>query len=152
MARIDRSMMGAALIAVLTVAGAVLAERPTGEITLVSARDVRAAFERGAPLVETPSYKIHASRRDAPGMAEIHVRDTDTIHVIEGRAVFVVGGSVVGAKPTSPDEIRGSAIDGGRTLNLGPGDVVAVPAGTPHWFREVDPPFLYYVVKVTEGR
>ncbi|MFY9607720.1 MAG: cupin domain-containing protein [Blastocatellia bacterium] len=27
------------------------------------------------------------------------------------------------------------------------GDVIIVPAGTPHWFKEVSAPFLYYVVK-----
>jgi glc operon protein GlcG len=32
---------------------------------------------------------------------------------------------------------------------LAKGDVVVVPNGTPHWFRDVSGPVLYYVVKVT---
>jgi glc operon protein GlcG len=47
------------------------------------------------------------------------------------------------------DEIRGTAIDGGTTRHLAKGDVVVVPNGLPHWFKLVDGPLLYYVVKVT---
>ena len=46
------------------------------------------------------------------------------------------------------DEIRGSAIREGATRQLAKGDVVVVPNGTPHWFKTVDEPVLYYVVKV----
>jgi len=31
--------------------------------------------------------------------------------------------------------------------HLSKGDVIIVPAGTPHWFKEVSVPFNYYVVK-----
>ena len=46
------------------------------------------------------------------------------------------------------DEYRGTMIDGGETRQLKKGDVVIVPKGTPHWFKQVDGTFLYYVVKV----
>ena len=35
-----------------------------------------------------------------------------------------------------------------RVREIKPGDVVVVPAGTPHWFQAVRGPVLYYVVKV----
>ena len=44
-------------------------------------------------------------------------------------------------------EIRGRKITGGETREIAKGDVIIVPAGTPHWFKEVSAPFLYYVVK-----
>ncbi len=53
-----------------------------------------------------------------------------------------------GGTTTAPDEIRGSNIDGGETRTLTRGDVIVVPKGTPHWFKEVAGPVLYYVVKV----
>jgi hypothetical protein len=59
-----------------------------------------------------------------------------------------LGGTVVAPKATGPGEIRGSAIEGGETRALAPGDVVVVPHGVPHWFREVQGPLTYYVVKV----
>jgi mannose-6-phosphate isomerase-like protein (cupin superfamily) len=60
----------------------------------------------------------------------------------------VTGGKAVDLQMTGADEFRGSAIEGGETGQLNKGDVVIVPAGVPHWFKEVSTPFLYYVVKV----
>jgi mannose-6-phosphate isomerase-like protein (cupin superfamily) len=100
------------------------------------------------PLLENGEYKIHASRRDAPGVAEIHTRDTDIIHVLEGAAIFVTGGTVAEPKTIAPDEIRGKEIKGGESRHIGWGDVIVVPNGVPHWFQQVDAPLLYYVVKV----
>ena len=114
------------------------------------AKDVDSAFGKGAVLFEGEgnNYMIHASRREAPGQAEVHLDDADLIHVLDGAATFVTGGDVVDGKSTAADEIRGSSIAGGETRLLAKGDVVIVPAGTPHWFKEVKGPFLYYVVKV----
>ncbi len=118
-------------------------------VTYMPAAEVAAAFATGAPLVETEAYKVHASRREAPGQGEVHDRDTDIIYVLEGTATFVTGGSLVGGTPIAPGEIRGASIEGGFTRVLQPGDLIIVPAGTPHWFKDVQGPFLYYVVKVT---
>jgi glc operon protein GlcG len=108
---------------------------------------VRAAFAKGEPILETARYKVHASRRTEPGMAEVHAFETDVIYVLEGRATLVTGGLVVEPRVTAPGEIRGAFIDGGDARELGPGDVVVVPPGTPHWFKAASNPFLYYVVK-----
>ncbi|HEV3468285.1 MAG TPA: heme-binding protein [Pyrinomonadaceae bacterium] len=112
---------------------------------------VGAAFERGSVLVgegEGRNYMVHASRRERPGMAEVHELDTDIIYVLDGAATFVTGGAVVGGGETAPHEVRGASIEGGETRQLRRGDVITVPRGTPHWFKEVRAPFLYYVVKV----
>ena len=127
------------------------AARAGGEpaVTYIESAQVSAAFARGAPLLEVPEYKVHASRREKPGMAEVHVRDTDIIYVLEGTSTLVTGGTVVGGKTTAPDEIRGDSIQGGESRKLAKGDVLVVPNGVPHWFQSVSAPFLYYVVKVT---
>jgi len=120
-------------------------------VTYIPASKVAAAFERGVPLVETAGYKVHASRREAPGMAEVHVRDTDVIYVLEGTATLITGGEVVDGKTIAPDEIRGASIRGGTEQHLFKGDVFIVPNGVPHLFKELQAPFLYYVVKPTAG-
>jgi mannose-6-phosphate isomerase-like protein (cupin superfamily) len=117
--------------------------------TFIPAEKVSAAFARGVPLLETDGYKVHASRREAPGMAEVHERDTDIIYVLEGTATLVTGGTVVDEKVTAPQEIRGASIRSGREQRLAKGDVFIVPQGVPHQFTEVQAPFLYYVVKAT---
>ena len=113
--------------------------------------EVEAAFAKGVPMIEVRDYKIHASRREGPGMAEVHTRDTDIAYVLQGSATLVTGGTAVGLKEIGAEELRGSAIQGGETRELEPGDVVVIPNGTPHWFKEVTAPFLYYVVKVRQA-
>ena len=117
-------------------------------VTSFQRAEVATAFAQGLPLIETGRYKVHASRRDKPGMAEIHTLDTDIIYVQEGSATFVTGGTVVDAKTIEPNEIRGPATQGGETRQIAKGDVFTVPNGTPHWFRDVNGPLTYYVVKV----
>jgi len=117
--------------------------------TYLPAADVTAAFARGRPLLEVDGYKIHASRREEPGGAEVHVRDTDVIYVLEGGATIVTGGTVVASRTVAQDELRGTSIDGGDARDLAKGDVFVVPNGVPHWFKTVQAPLLYYVVKVT---
>ena len=139
----------AAAAGFVTAAGIAMAaggEKEPGRF--IPAAEVQAAFARGGVLVNEADYMVHASRRDAPGMAEVHAKDTDIIHVLEGTATLVTGGKVVGGRPTAADEIRGASIEGGVERPLAAGDVLVVPKGVPHWFREVPGPFLYYVVKV----
>jgi len=87
------------------------------------------------------------SRREESGQSEVHAADTDTFYVIEGSATFVTGGTVDGGKTTGPGEIRGTGISGGDSRTLSKGDIIVIPKGTPHWFKEVPKLVIYYVVK-----
>src|SRR5688500_140019 len=89
---------------------------------------VSASFSKGAVLLDgtNRNYMVHTSRRDQPGLAEIHTLDTDIIYVMEGTATFVTGGTAVEAKEIAPNEIRGARIDGGETRQLSKGDVIIV--------------------------
>jgi mannose-6-phosphate isomerase-like protein (cupin superfamily) len=110
---------------------------------------VAAAFEKGGMLVTTNNYKVMAGRRDASGPVEIHTRDTDVFYILEGSATFVTGGKATETKTVSDGEIRGKEIVGGDARHLVKGDVIVIPNGVPHWFKEVDGKFLYFVVKVS---
>jgi glc operon protein GlcG len=143
----------AALIAL--VAAALAASAPSGSagaaapsVTYFDAARVKSAFAKGEPLIEESNYKVHASRRDSAGQAEIHEADTDIVYMLEGSATFITGGKIVDGKITAPEEVRGASIQGGETRTLVKGDVIIVPRGTPHWFKEVKGPVTYYVVKV----
>jgi glc operon protein GlcG len=122
-----------------------------GAVAFWSSRQVQEAFARGAVLVGPEggeNYMVHASRRVAPGEAEVHTEDTDIIHVLAGSATLVTGGSVEGGRVTAPGELRGDSIAQGETRQIAKGDVIIVPRGTPHWFKAVRGPLHYYVVKV----
>jgi mannose-6-phosphate isomerase-like protein (cupin superfamily) len=127
-----------------------LAASTAAEVGYYAAPEVSAAFAKGAVLYDKPgvNYMVHASRRDAPGQAEVHVQDADVIYVLDGSATFVTGGTAIEPREVAPGEIRGREIQGGESRELAKGDVIIVPAGTPHWFKAVKPPLLYYVVKV----
>jgi len=142
------SLLGLLLVLLPRLAGA---QANDSKVTAISRDEVSTAFAQGKPLIEATDYKIHASRRDGPGIAEIHTRDTDIAYVLEGSATLVTGGVAVGVKSTGPEELRGDAIDGGETTELAAGDVVVIPNGVPHWFKEVKAPFIYYVVKVRQA-
>src|SRR5216684_1929700 len=121
-------------------------------VSYFSKEEVEAAFDKGAVLFDgekgARNYMVHASRREAPGTVEVHTRDADIIYVLKGSATIVTGGTMVDGKPIAADEIRGREITGGETRQLVPGDVMIIPNGVPHWFKGIDGPFLYYVVKV----
>jgi glc operon protein GlcG len=139
----------------IAIAGAqALATPAIGAVEKRSAAEVKAAFaqgDTGATLVEGDAFRVAASRRDGAGQAELHATDTDIFYVLEGRATVIVGGELVDGKQTAPNEIRGSSIRGGAPRDIGPGDVLTIPRGTPHWFRKVEAPFRYFVVKNAAG-
>jgi quercetin dioxygenase-like cupin family protein len=129
------------------------AENPSpAAVTYFSHEKVDAAFAKGGVLLGGESghgsYRVLTARRDRPGEVEIHNLDTDIIYVVTGSATLVTGGTTVEAKPTETNEVRGKEIQGGTPHQLTRGDVIIVPHGVPHWFKEVSPPFLYFVVKV----
>ncbi|HEX3236271.1 MAG TPA: cupin domain-containing protein [Gemmatimonadales bacterium] len=148
--------MRSALLAAMTVLaalplGVARAQSDDASVRYIGHDDVTAAFARGKPMIEVGDYKIHASRREGAGLVEVHTRDTDIAYVLQGSATLVTGGTAIGLKEIGTEEFRGSAIDGGDTRQLNPGDVVVIPNGTPHWFKQVKAPFLYYVVKVRQA-
>jgi mannose-6-phosphate isomerase-like protein (cupin superfamily) len=83
-------------------------------------------------LSDYGNHSVMAIHREATGQAEYHEKQADVIMVRKGEGTLVVGGKVVDGKTTAPNEIRGSKIDGGETHPLKAGDVVHVPARTPH--------------------
>src|SRR5215469_1917313 len=132
-------------------AGSSAANDPAAPVSYFERSKVDEAFSKGAILLDGSggrNYMVHASRREKPGQAEIHTKDTDVIYVLDGTATFVSGGEAVDSKEIAANELRGSSIRNGQTRQIAKGDVIVVPTGVPHQFLEVTNPFLYYVVKV----
>jgi mannose-6-phosphate isomerase-like protein (cupin superfamily) len=137
-----------AIILVGMFASVALSEpKAVAPVTYIDSVKVSAAFAKGGPLIETPGYKVHAGRRQGPGLVELHTQETDVFYIVDGTATFVTGGTMVDGKLVSLGQMRGTSITGGETHHLKKGDVIIVPNGTPHQFIETSNPFLYFIVK-----
>ena len=144
----DNEIALAAAEAAKSLSAGMMNDEKQPAVTYFDKDQVAASFAKGAILFNGSSkYMVHTSRREAAGLAEVHEKDADIIYVLDGTATFITGGTLVDGKATAPDEIRGREIQGGDKRTISPGDVIIVPAGTPHWFKEVPKPFTYYVVK-----
>jgi len=117
-------------------------------VTYVDAANVAELFAKGGPLASGQGFTASIARRTAAGQVEVHRKETDIFYIVDGDATFVTGGTMIGGKETRPDQLLGTNIDGGDVHHLKKGDVIAIPAGTPHWFKEVPAPISYYLVKV----
>jgi len=89
------------------------------------------ATERLADFGRYHALTVH---REGSGQAEVHEDWADFFVVESGNAKLVVGGTIPDARRTGPGEIRGSKINGGTEQTLSAGDVVNIPARTPHQF------------------
>ena len=79
------------------------------------------------------NHLLLKTRREASsGQAEWHEKQADLIVVQSGQATIIIGGQIVDGKTTAANEIRGTSIEGGERQALKTGDVVHVPAKTPH--------------------
>ena len=117
------------------------------EVVYVPKSKVDAAKAAGGSLSTGSDYIVSVSRRDKGGESEIHENETDTFYIMEGAATFVTGGKLVDGKTTGAGQLRGSGISGGVEHKLSAGDVMIIPKGTAHWFKEVPKLVVYYVVK-----
>jgi mannose-6-phosphate isomerase-like protein (cupin superfamily) len=130
-----------ALAVLLTAAG-------SSEAVHISHDKVAAALAKSGTLVTRPDLLVSGSHRAENGHVELHEKETDVFYVTEGEATFIAGGTIVGDKVTKPGQHTGSDIKGGTTYHLTQGDVMVIPAGMPHWYKEVPKSVSYFVVKV----
>jgi len=140
------------VLAVALAAGAVLLSQDADESAplFVGHDEMLAKFQNGDLVAEASAYRVTASHRNKAGQPEVHETVTDIFYVTDGRATVVLGGELVGGKMTRPHEYRGDAIRNGQAHEVGPGDVLVIPAGTPHWFQTVPNEVSYLVVKVIQ--
>jgi mannose-6-phosphate isomerase-like protein (cupin superfamily) len=109
---------------------------------------VTEVMSKGGPIVKDPGLVVLAQRREA-GEVEYHDRTNHVFIIVEGEATMVVGGTMVNPRRTAPDQMRAPSAEGGTTYHLSKGDVITIPAKTPHWFKEVPTKTVaYYAVNI----
>jgi mannose-6-phosphate isomerase-like protein (cupin superfamily) len=119
-------------------------------VTYVGHDKVAESLAKGGPLMSAPDLNLTAqgAHRNAPGQVEVHDKETDVLYIVDGEATFVTGGTMIGGKQSKAGQWLGADIQGGETHQLTKGDVIMIPAGTPHWFKQVPGSVSYFVVKV----
>jgi len=119
----------------------------TSSVNYIDSAKMAGALAKGGTVINGPDFIVQGSHRDKAGNAELHVKETDVLYVIEGEATFVTGGTIIGRHEVRAEQIGGSGIEGGKTFHLEKGDVITIEAGVPHWFKDTSN-ISYYVVKI----
>jgi mannose-6-phosphate isomerase-like protein (cupin superfamily) len=96
---------------------------------------VAAAMVKGARVIEDEGLIVIANRGVQRG-AEMHDKTNHVFIIVDGEADFVTGGKMIDPKVISPGQTRGTGIEGGTVHRLSKGDVITIPANTPHWWKD----------------
>jgi mannose-6-phosphate isomerase-like protein (cupin superfamily) len=98
----------------------------------VLAQKAKISGSSGTKLGDYQSHNIGLSLRTESGSAEVHAHYDDIFVVTEGKATLLSGGTVINGKTDSDGETRGTGILNGKSQVVATGDIVHIPAGTPH--------------------
>lgn len=102
-----------------------------GQIALLS-QEARTSGSSGSTLGDYGTHAIKISERTVSGGAEIHAHFDDIMFVTGGTATLITGGEVMDARLGNNGETTGSGIHNGQSHSIAEGDVIHIPAGTPH--------------------
>jgi len=101
------------------------------------------------------NFKVKVTSRTKVPAAEVHKDFTDVLYIVRGSATLVTGGKLVDditprtwpdGRPFTETKLARS-MEGGESRHVSAGDVIVVPNGVTHWFKEIDGTFWFFNVK-----
>jgi mannose-6-phosphate isomerase-like protein (cupin superfamily) len=101
----------------------------------ISQDRVAATMVKGGQIISDNGLIVLANRAVARG-AEMHDKTNHVFIIVDGEGTFVTGGTLTNPKQISAGQTRADGIVGGETHRLKKGDVITVPANTPHWWKD----------------
>jgi Cupin len=131
-------------------------------VTVFDHENVDASFAKAVPAGgsmvlfrrTTPqgAYRVNTQSRESvlaacPTEGCSHVGFTAVVYVVSGAATLVIGGPRVAAETVAPDKFGGQPIQPGESHRISKGDVIIVPPGRIHWYKNVEVPFRYLEVQ-----
>ena len=168
MSRLPALGVAAALISIGWVAGATMSQAPPA--TYISAADILTTIGNAPPgrvsdqqirHIDAGGYNVGVGVVQRPPSTTLgaiqHHNQAEVYYVVSGRGTLVTGGELTNARAlaadgatvrtlTGPSSVGG--IEGGESREIGPGDMLIIPAGSPHGFSEVIETITYIVVRV----
>lgn len=134
----------------ITLLAALVAAQTPALKTFASSSDVAAMIAKAKaerkpdqplfaqPILQLAPYTASLEYRGAVGPAAVHETEAEMFYVIDGSATLVTGGKLVNEKRTNPENLTGTAIEGGSARPVAKGDFIIVPEKTPHWFSTIN--------------
>ena len=95
---------------------------------------VAATMVKGGQIISDDGLIVLANRAVARG-SEMHESTNHVFIIVDGEGTFVTGGTLTNAKQIAAGQTRGDGIEGGDIHHLKKGDVITIPAKTPHWWK-----------------
>jgi len=90
------------------------------------------------PIVGAGPYTVNLEYRAAVGNPGAHDTDAEFFYIIEGSGIVVIGGQLVMEARQNAENRSGTGIEGGTAQRVSKGDLLVVPVGASHWFRQID--------------
>jgi mannose-6-phosphate isomerase-like protein (cupin superfamily) len=129
-----------------TVASSAWAQQPAAPSaqTFMSNKEIMGLIDKAkadrkgdAPIVAEPilslaPYRAQLEYRPAKAPAAVHEKDAELMVVLEGTGDIVTGGKLVDGKRTNANNLSGPEIADGHSQSVVKGDMIIVPANTPH--------------------
>jgi len=100
-----------------------------------------------APVKNADRYRVNVVQRTTPQGAIAHPDGTEVHHIVDGGGILVTGGTIIRPTAASGSGSSGATIDGGVSRHVAKGDVILIPAGTPHWYKDLDGTITYLEVR-----
>lgn len=86
----------------------------------------------GGELARSGNIALQLSVMPGNGPGELHRNADDLLLIQQGSATIVTGGTMVNGKDHPGGNTYGSGLEGGVSTQVGPGDIVLIPAGLTH--------------------
>jgi mannose-6-phosphate isomerase-like protein (cupin superfamily) len=112
---------------------------------------VSASMVKGGEIISDNGLIILANRAVQRG-SEMHGKTNHVFIIVDGEGTFVTGGQLINPKEIGPGQTRGDGIQGGEVHHLSKGDVITIPANTPHWWKDTSKTGSvgYYAVNIEQ--
>ena len=127
-----------ALAAILSTAALVTLGTAAGfppRVHYIDHGKVAAAFVKGERIIEDQGLIVIAQRVVGRG-SEMHDSINHVFIIMDGEAEFITGGKMVNPKVTDPGQTRATGVEGGESHHLTKGEVITIPAKTPHQWKD----------------
>ena len=137
-------LLALTFLAAVAVPAIVEAAEPAPMRTFMNHKEIMSLIDKAkadrkgdAPLVSEPilsmaPYRAQLEYRPGTAPAALHEKDAELMVVLQGVGNIVTGGKLVDEKRNNANNLSGSSIMGGNSQAVVVGDMLIVPANTPH--------------------